>query len=397
MRPFLYERLARALLVEMASGVYREGDRFLSLREIRRLWDVSEPTARSSLAVLEEAELLRPVPRSGFRLNPGFQKQALLLLHQSPEISLPPASNWRNKRWRLLRSEKTSSQRRIGLIVEDQLKDPVRRRNSDLAALESMRTFFQEANRDDSDVRYFYQDGTGKREAFILNEIASAGLDAVVVFRRFEAKRHDSLLKQLASYRIPVVTVFDDYEQPSSFSINFNNVGAGYSAARLLLEDEPSRIVALLPERRSENFEQRLQGFSLGLSQISSGNSFEFEVVRVPSEGESLRIVRERVTGLRRPAALFAPGISTYVHLKSRAVREGWRLPRDLRVLGCGNPNLLKKREGNVELLLLDFSEVGRRTYRYVRKILDGMPVERMSLLPVPQIDRPARRREEFL
>src|SRR5690625_344657 len=394
MKPFLYERLMRALLLEMASGLYGEGENFLSLRAIRRLWNVSEPTARSSIALLEEAALLESVPRSGYRLKPGFQERALLLLHRSPGTSLPLQSNWRDKRWRLLRGEGIESARRIGLVLEVQSTDRSRKNQNDVAALEAARTFFQDANRDGCDVLHFYRDGSPANEDFLLKEIEYAQLDAVVIFRRFFISGFPTFLKRLEPCRIPVVTVFDNYEEKNAFSINFNNIGAGFSAAQIVLERRERRVAALVPSRLSQNLAHRLHGFLLGLKEFAAhGVAPTFETLQLPVPGESLGEIKERLSDRNsRPSAIFVLGISNYFQLRNRAIKEGWRIPRDIKILACGNPNLLQKRDRNVEILLLDFSEIGRRAYRYVQKILDGSPVERMFLLPVPYIGSGANR-----
>lgn len=388
MKPFLYERLARALLVEMASGLYGEGENFLSLRGIRRLWNVSEPTARSGIGLLEEAELLEPVPRSGYRLKPGFQERALLLLHRCPEISLPPQSTWRDKRWRLLRGESAESTRRIGLVLEVQEVDEFRKHQKDLAALAAARTFFQDANRDGCDVLYFYQDGRKATADFIFKEIGNAQLDAVVIFRRFRTDGFGSFLKRFASCRIPVITVFDNYEESNAFAINFNNVGAGFSAAQILVKRHERQVAVLVPPSLCQNYAHRLHGFVLGLKEhAAESNVPTLQTLQLPREDESLAVIKKHlIDRISRPTAIFALGISSYIQLRNRAIIEGWRLPRGIRILGCGNPDLLQKRDSNVEILMLDFPEAGRRAYRYVRKILDGSPVERMSLLPVPYI-----------
>lgn len=384
MKPFLYQRLTQALLAEMASGAYSEGDRFLSLRQICRLWDVSEPTARSSVALLTEAGLIHPVSRSGMVLQTEFRKRALLLLHLSPGTSLPPPATWQAKRWQLLREVSSDTQRRIAMVLEAPGIDASYADRTDLAALAATRTFFQDAQRDECDALYFYHDGTAQSEQFILNELATSHFDAVVVFRLYPT--HSALLvpKLLSSHRIPVVTVFDDYEGANGFSINFHNIGAGYDAARELLKHHSRKVAALLPAQPIKNSEQRLEGFLLGINKIGGPQAPETEVLRLPNKGEPLDEIRQHLNNrTSRPSAIFAPGISTFLNLKRRAAAEGWRIPRNIRILGCGDPTLIPHGLTSVDLLVLDFAQAGRRAYRHVQNILNGSLVERTILVPI--------------
>lgn len=390
MKPFLYQRLTQALLAEMASGIYLEGNRFLSLRRICRLWDVSEPTARNSIALLVEAGLLQPVSRSGFVLREGFQKHALLLLHTSPGTSLPPPATWPAKRWQLLREISATPQRRIAMILEAPGIDASYADRTDLAALAATRTFFQAAQRDGCDALYFYRDGEKQNEAFILREITPARFDAAAIFRLHPVLQHPSSLDPLLPPQIPVVTVFDNSSQSGGFSVNFHNIGAGYDAARELLKNRPRKLAVLLPVRRAKNAEQRLEGFLLGIKENARAESPEIDILRLPAEETPLDEIRPRLANRAlRPDAIFVPGISAFFHLKSRAAAEGWRIPRDIRILGCGVPSLVPQNLKQVDLLHLDFPEAGRRAYQHLRNILDGKPVERIALVAVPPAKSP--------
>jgi DNA-binding transcriptional regulator YhcF (GntR family) len=118
MKPFLHEKLTKALLAEMASGYYSEGTRFLSRRKICNIWNVSEPTAKNSLRNLVQAALLTPSHRSGSILTPGFQRRALLILHKVSGTGLVPARNGESKRMALLRGQRNHSYKFSSIIEE---------------------------------------------------------------------------------------------------------------------------------------------------------------------------------------------------------------------------------------------------------------------------------------
>lgn len=115
MNDYLHQKLSRSLLREMASGQYRAGQRFLSLRDIERIWKVSEPTIRTSLAWLASQGLVQSRPRSGYYLTRDFYPKALLLLRRSRRNKLPPLVTWL-QRARQLQPEHGG---RIALLLEE--------------------------------------------------------------------------------------------------------------------------------------------------------------------------------------------------------------------------------------------------------------------------------------
>ena len=91
------DRLFGALLVEMASGHYAEGERFLSHRRIMRQWRVAAATANRALELLRAVNVVRVRDRSGHYLPEGFRERALLALHRTdgPETGVAPLQHHR--------------------------------------------------------------------------------------------------------------------------------------------------------------------------------------------------------------------------------------------------------------------------------------------------------------
>lgn len=80
MKPFLYQRLIRSLLLEVASGLFPERTPFLSFRQIGAGWNVSRDTIEVTLDFLVEQEILESRNRSKFKLRPGAVQRARLML-----------------------------------------------------------------------------------------------------------------------------------------------------------------------------------------------------------------------------------------------------------------------------------------------------------------------------
>lgn len=382
MKPFLYERLTQALLAEMASGMHSEGTRFLSLRKIRSLWNVSEPTAQSAIQILIDENLVIAAPRSGLVLTEGFQKRALLLLHKSHAPTLPPPSTWESKRGKLLHSQRSNTPRFAIIFAQGNGGRP---NPADLAALEASRIFFQEALKKGADVEYFCQDGSPTREDLILEELQQKPFDGIACFRRFATQKLKPFIETLLPLRIPVLALFDDCEQVAASSVNFNNIGAGYDGMRILLENGHRNIVVLTTSSFVENLEQRLEGCRLAIAESPFASEATLTVCRIPTTGLSRSELQEAfITPPHPPTALFACGISSFLQLEPLLQTLGLTVPQDLSVLGCGSRSLLPPKYQHLDLMRCDFQAAGKLAFQHLWNLRKGTPTNRAVLIPTP-------------
>ncbi len=349
------------------------------------MWKVSEPTAKSAIQSLIEAGLIVARPRSGLILQGKFQQRALLLLHkQQPGNKLPPPQNWESKRQMLIRHGQSDAFH-FGVILDEEGPEGIV--VSDVAALQASRVFFQEATRHGWKVEYFYQNGTREREDFILGELKRKGVDAVTFFRRVRMQFLEPLIRRTVQLGIPVATLFDDCESVATSSVNFNNIGAGFHATRILLEQGHRHIAVLLHEQFLENVEQRFDGCQLAVEE----SGLKDEVILSPCrlvQGADPRPALAKIflEGESRPTALFACGASLFLEVEPILRSLGFRVPRNLSVIACGNPNLLPSNNRRLDLMKCDFAEAGQSVFEVLVAILTGKPVERSVLLSTPYI-----------
>lgn len=368
----------------MASGIYREGGRFLSKRKICQMWKVSEPTAKSAIRNLIDAGLIVARPRSGLILQPNFQQQAFLLLHKLPGTKLPPAPNWESKRQLLIRQGKTKVFQ-FGVILDEEV--PAGTVAVDVGALQASRRFFQEATRRGCKVEYFYQNGTREREEFILGELRRKEIDAATFFRRVRTQFLEPLIRRTLRLGIPVATLFDDCESVATSSVNFNNIGAGFHATKVLLEQGHRHIAVLLHERFLANVELRFEGCRLAVEESKIKEKITLTPCRlVEGEDPSRVLAKTFLQRKNRPTALFACGATLYLQIEPILRSLGLRVPRNLSVIACGNPNLLPANKRRLDLMKCDFAEAGRAVFDLLASLLEGKPVERSVLLPTPYI-----------
>lgn len=99
----LHAQLTQSLLNEIASRPLVEEKRFLSNRQIARLWEVNQWTVDRSIQFLKEKGILAARPRSGYRLTSDAPLKAMIYaqLHDVPPLEKAP--HWQQRVRKLIR------------------------------------------------------------------------------------------------------------------------------------------------------------------------------------------------------------------------------------------------------------------------------------------------------
>ncbi len=399
MKPFLNEQLRRSLLLEIASGFYAEGCRFLSNRRICRLWKVSETTVKRSLAALVADNLLEVRPRSGYRVAPGARRRALLDLHHTQTQSLPPPLTWESKRFGLLAADR--KQRRLA-VVFDGIAGRQRQPDSRVPTVVSSsllcaRAFFDEATRRNLEILFFLNNGTRSTRDEIAATLQCQGPDGVAVFRRGYAPSLQYMpLKQLAR-KLPVISVFEPAPEAETPSICINNVGTGYDAARLLTTEGHRRLAFLSARPESRFIAERFEGFEMAVREAGA-SAPELTRIHLPRHREPTGAARRKLRNLfaeksLRPTALFSPNVAGILNLRSILVEARCRVPADLSIIACASSTLMPRKDFPYDLMDIDFTAIGREAFTRLLDLIDGRPVERTILFDPDHQTRGSTRR----
>jgi DNA-binding LacI/PurR family transcriptional regulator len=384
MKPLLNEQLTRSLLVELASGFYGDGQRFLSNRKICRLWGVSETTAKASLATLVGEGLLLAVPRSGYRLAQGARGNALLLLHKRSVPHLPPPERWESKRYGLRGARAI---RRIAAVI-DGVSDakPLAYRDVPPVASSGLlcaRAFFDAAVRADFEILLYLNDGAPDSPASLVQTLLAAQPEGVAIFRRTSSRSLCPLTIPLLAANIPVVSVFDDCRETPAISININNVGTGYEAGQHLLRLGHRRFAFIMTLPEADMARERLEGFRKALEEAGAPTSLQ--VLEVPRHGPVSAVqaaaLRQAFAGAHeRPTAVFSPVVAGMAQLEQVLVEAGCRVPEDVSILVCASSALLSKETFPYDLMDIDFAAISQAAFLLLTSIMSGMPVDRGQL-----------------
>ena len=395
MKPFLHEQLTRSLVVEIASGFYKEGARFLSSRKIRRIWGISATTAIRSLDQLIELKLIAPEPRSGFRVLPEAQERALLLLHKQRSASLPPPETWKSKRQGLL-APNSAQQFRVAVVFDRGKTSGVEMHRQlpplIVSDLECARSFFTEGMKHNYDIFFYLYNGTASSQNKIVDSLIQNQIHGVALFRRAYASNVCPVTIPLIRRNIPVVTVFDSCKETEALSVNINNIATGYEAMDTFLKHKHRRMLFVAGSRPNEFIEERLKGFRLALSEANIPNS-GVQVARIPYNRpispETIRRIEKMLRDPENsPTAAFFPSTLLLRKFLPILKESRLRIPKDFSIICCGSADLLPEKEFPFDLMGIDFRDIGRVACQSLFRVMTGDPTERSILLDATYISR---------
>jgi len=385
------DRLFGALLVEMASGHYAEGGRFLSHRRIMRQWRVAAATANRALELLRAVNVVRVRDRSGHYLPEGFRERALLALHRTdgPETGVAPLQHHRLGMKVLLQGRTGHPMKRVAAVLV--LRGDRRLRHEDCddalarcaASSLTARGIFLEAEERRVAVDFFLCNGSSDSERRTLARVLNARPDGVMIIKRMAPFQTKTLGEALLQRGIPVVVLYGEGEGSDMVSVNFNNVAMGATAAETFLRNGHRRLGVLLHRDSNTNWDDRLRGFRLRADGKKGVTVTEFRLREHPDDflQAAARLRRERIT------ALFSTTEELLAGFLPALKESGIRVPADLSVLMCSSTSAVQDSPLPVDTLIQDFVLLGRMAFRALEGYCSGEVAQKAYLLdPVVEI-----------
>lgn len=380
MAHYLHEQLTHSLLKEMASGVYRNGQRFLSLRTIGRMWGVSEPTILSSLRKLTEWGLLRPEARRGYFLRIGFQEKAELLLRRNRLPPLRPMPSLQQK----LRLIQKIEGGKIAVLLET-VQPPPQQEYLGIppqispSVSRCAMAFEQESRRHGFELRWFLYDGGAASASWVREQLERGEFQGAAAFCRSSFKVTRPMLEPMMRKHLPIVIMYDDCQGLPVNSINLNNVGLGYDAIRHLYKAGHRRI-AILARRLPKTHEKRIKGCLLARSEGGCSGA-DLKIFYIPLSGAIPRDLQRLLWHpSERPTAVFACSSRVLAHVSP--LLQGQPVPPS--VIVCSSRSNHSGLGIPVDCMDLNVaSKIGRTAARSLKKIQSGESLEKSIFIDV--------------
>lgn len=384
MKTPLAERVAIALLLEMASGNYEAGMRFFSNRQIMKHWRVSCPIASQAQRLLLTWKVLRRRERSGYYLLPEFRQRALALVNKNPSMPLPQQPHLQNKIYSL-RKDIAGKRIAVVLVLDENLRSAkyknIPQGIACAATTTTARIIFDEARQKGVTVDFYLDDGEEATHHRILSLImGSSSLVGAILVRRIFSSGVASIASKLLQKGIPVVAAFDDCERTKMVSLNFNNFGIGYAAVQALV-GKGHRHIGVGLCSRAEYFMDRLEGACLAAKESKIA---KISPLFLSNSGRLLKMSQNKLLqrdNESRITALFAVDVSSLCALHHLTRLGGLKIPKDVSVIVCSSTPLVPKFPKPVDIMRLDFETMGRSAFRALERLISGGDFENYTLI----------------
>lgn len=385
----LPQRLAAALLLEISSGNYTEGGRFLSCRKIMSKWGVSHQTATLATARLREWGLIKTERRSGHYLQKDCRQMAMLLL-ESNRIALPVQPSWLNRARNQLNKKK--SLKRIAVIVQfDWVPQSYYERTE--ALLEGLSGYYftrsaqaiaRMGQKHEIDVSFHAHNGKDSDSKRLLREIQEYRPQGVIILKRILQVSIQSLAHLLLKKGIPVVVMFNDCADTDLTSINFNNVAMGYTALEKLAIAGHRRIGVSLFSRKENSlyFKDRLAGCELAVQELSLPVDLQaFTITEHYAEKNEGFFELFALDNPNRLSALFAPSADMLSWLLPAFEKARVDIPKNLSIITCSTTQKIPLFERPIDILKIDFDRIGSEAFGILLALYFGKPTQKITLL----------------
>jgi len=382
------DRLFGALLVEMVSGHYVEGGRFLSHRRIMRQWRVAAETTNLALGRLREERVVEVKDRSGHYLPEGFRERALRVLHGADELTDAPTPLQQHRlgmkvllNWRTGRPVKSAAVVLVLTSGDGRLRPEKHEATLAHCAASSLtaKGIFLEAECLRVPVNFFLCNGSPASRERTMGRVLNTRPDGVILIKRMASFQEEVLGKSFLQRGIPVVTLYSEGKDSNMVLGNFNNVGIGASAADAFLRKGHRKLGVLTYEAGNDNFDDRLRGFFLRAAEEKKTSVTEF---RLPMKPE-VSLFQLVIAGLRRKriTALFSTTAELLDYFFPVLHEADIRVPDDLSVLMCSSVPKVANFPRPLDTFILDFIQLGRTAMQVLNSYCSGQVAQKTHLL----------------
>lgn len=238
-----------------------------------------------------------------------------------------------------------------------------------------MSSFIDSAHGDGYTVLVVSYQYSSKREAIEMERLADKNVDGILLFNGFDDL---ALLKRMKHEGMPIVIAdrrIDELEFPT---VEFGNTETVATVVDMMAKKGYRRIAFLSESARLRNLNDRYEGYKEGLRR--NGLEFDPTLVHISEELEMnnlqrgysyIRNVFENAEKSELPDSIFATTDLLAIGA-IRALKEaGYRVPRDIGVVGFDNINMADFVEPKLTTVEQDKELMGREAWRIMKLTLD--------------------------
>ncbi len=383
MKPFLHDRIFNALLLELSSGYYLPGKRFLSLRQVTKKFGISKPTAMQAMDRLKAEGFLSPKARSGFLVTPGAASKAMLLLRNQTASSIPAPRSWMTTRSRILQKIQPPP-KQIAIIYcanppGKKVHFPQQFPNPSLRCSQGC---MQAAAERHVSITFSIYDGTPQQHENLKKMLTAKSFSGLLIIQR-SSNLPDlpQLVTPLLKKGISVVTTFGDVQNTDIPKVDFNNIAAGFEATQTLIQAGAPEIQILVCPNMAPSNKLRLQGAKLAARQ----SQIPLRVLRFPYKKNSFQNLNLFPLPSKSPKPFFLSfSWDLAVAVCAQAHQHKLKPGRHFSILAFSSISQPPAPLSPIDIMFMDFDYVGQLSVNTLLDHIEGTTTHRSIPVSLP-------------
>lgn len=206
-------------------------------------------------------------------------------------------------------------------------------------------------------------------------DIKKGRFSGAILFQRNGRERGmQPLIRSITSQGIPIVCTFSSTEKASAIAIDINNINVGYTAGQVFLKHSCRRIAGCVPPHANRRSIDRLRGVQMAIRDHES-NPVQFLSLKTDMAGGFTKSAEAIIIDTRtRPDAIFFPGHCDFEGIGPFLAKNHIRIPEDISVIMTSSLSEATGLKRNVDIMKIDFSDIGYQAVSLMRKILTNAP-----------------------
>ncbi|MBN2069701.1 MAG: substrate-binding domain-containing protein [Opitutales bacterium] len=181
-------------------------------------------------------------------------------------------------------------------------------------------------------------------------------------------------LKDLLSYKVPVIGICNAIDQPEIPTVCFNDVAIGNMAADYLLRHHYQHFAyigygnLLFSKERKQGFANTLRNHGHLLKDV-----YELNTSEISTRIHSLPQLKVWLEGLKKPCAVFGCSDICAIYAHRSLEQTSLKVPEDIALLGADNDSLLQNLYNtSISSVDPDFERIGWEGCRVMEDLLTG-------------------------
>ncbi len=174
------------------------------------------------------------------------------------------------------------------------------------------------------------------KEKLNAKTLYDSGVDALLISLSYETTDYEHLTT-FTDRKIPLLLFDRVFNLPSCPTILIDNTAAGLDATEHLITQGCSNIIHVSGNLKRNTYQERFKGFKQALKKHGLPFS-RLQILETDLDPEKVNLALNRIANSKHPIdGIFVANDTYAVHLIKALLKQGYRIPEDIKVVGFNN------------------------------------------------------------